>query len=73
MWGWSKGGPVFFSMPKGADFFEGQNKYVGFHPDTETDFRRRKKLAMDAYQQNKRILESDKYPSTSESGYLMPM
>ncbi len=35
-------------------------KYVGSHPDTETDFKRRKKLAMGAYQQNKRILESDK-------------
>ncbi len=35
-------------------------KYVGSHPDTETDFMRRKKLSVAAYQQHRKILESSR-------------
>ncbi len=35
-------------------------KYVGSHPDTESDFKRRKQLASDSYQQHKSKLESKK-------------
>ncbi len=35
-------------------------KYVGSHPDTESDFKRRKQLASSSYQQHKAKLESKK-------------
>ncbi len=35
-------------------------KYVGSHPDTESDFKRRKQLASASYQQHKAKLESKK-------------